>query len=395
MQDQNRTGEAIDGDATAPVSGRTRFVRALWMTLGTTGIGLVLVWILTPHRGHQVSSVSIPISSTDAVTVLGPSRIAIAPDSPLAARLDITTIESRKIATPLLVVTGSVVARIRTGSDALEERWQFASSELTAAYADWLQAKADVEFNRQQLQATSELTRAQETRLKEVVTRLEQVTGGGSVPRKDLLEAEANLVQARLQGQKDVFAAESELRSSLRHQAALERQLVQSGIEPVVLARAREGMVLIAANVPESKISMVHVGQGCEARFYGYPRTVYSAHVEELGSIVNPELRTMRVLFDLDDAEYYLRPGMFAEVGLGTNEREALMVPASAVIHIGREDYVFRQDVDGLDLAVTEVTLGETVGSLVEVVTGLRPGDRIATKEAILLKPVAVRSLTR
>ena len=36
-------------------------------------------------------------------------------------------------------------------------------------------------------------------------------------------------------------------------------------------------MVLISANVPEAKISLVKVDQPCEARFYGFPGVVYSA----------------------------------------------------------------------------------------------------------------------
>jgi len=69
--------------------------------------------------------------------------------------------------------------------------------------------------------------------------------------------------------------------------------LAQAGIEAVVFSRAREGMVLISANVPETKISSVKVDQSCEARFYGFPGIVYSAHVEELGSVLSTERRTI------------------------------------------------------------------------------------------------------
>ncbi len=378
------------------VPARLRWSRSIWMLGASVAAILVIGWLLVPHR-HAAAVVNRrPMShlpASEAVSAATYERVRIAPESEIAKRLSLQVISPQHVSHPLLVATGSVVARMRRGDEPMEERWQFASTDITTAYASWLQARVDVEFNQKQLASTRELTHAQEARIKAVVARLEQVAPTGSVHRKDLLEAEANLVQVRLQGQKDLFAAESALRSATRTQSALERQLMQAGIEPVVLARARDDMVLISANVPEGKVALVEVGQSCQARFYGFPKEVYSAHVEELSSIVNPELRTLRVLFDLSDPTFHLRPGMFAEVGLGTNDRATFVVPASAVVHIGRKDYLFKQVEDQLEFAVCEVDLGEVHDEGVEIVKGLEVGDRIIGKEAILLKPVAVQSL--
>lgn len=359
---------------------------------------LVLVWLFWPHHRATANTNPRRFSNTaphDVVSVAGPSLLAIDPESLLGKRLPLVKIELRSVSHPLLIVTGSVVARIRDGSEPLEERWQFASSDVATTYADWLQAQADVEFNRRQLEATRELTKAQVGRIEKVIERLETLAPTGTVPRKDLLEAEANLVQARLQGQKDVFSMESSTRTAIRQQAALERTLMQNGIEPIALTRAREGMVLISANVPEDKIGLVKAGQACDARFYGFPTEVYSAHVEELSSVVDPQRHTLRVLFDLNDEAGQLRPGMFAEVGLGTDPREAVIVPATAVVHIGRDDFVFKQEGDALKFAVTAIDLGEAHGADVEIVAGIQPGDTIVAQDAILLKPAAVQSLTR
>jgi multidrug efflux pump subunit AcrA (membrane-fusion protein) len=100
------------------------------------------------------------------------------------------------------------------------------------------------------------------------------------------------------------------------------------------------------------------------------------------------------VLFDLEDKDDRLRPGMFAEIGLGTDPREAILIPTSAVIHVNREDYVFRHTDDGGPYYdVVKVEVSEAPGDMVEVLSGLKPGDRIAGNDAVLFKPLAIRSL--
>ncbi len=372
----------------------TKLWRAAWMTTATVAAVVLVFTIVRPAKtggsvhGHRAHSFQ-PTDSLAQVT--GPQQVYVRPDTPLARNLETITVAKKSVSYPLLAVTGSVVARVPPGSESLEARWQFASGEIATAYADWLRTSADIEFNEKQLNTTRELSDAQIKRNEAIVARLKALTG--SIPNKELMAAEADLVQVRLQGQKDVFAAESLLRASRREHAALERQLAQAGIEPVALTRARDGMVLVSANVPEAKIGLAKVGQTCEVRFFGLPGVVYTAHVEELGSVLSTERRTLRVLFDLNDPDNTLKPGMFAEIGLGADQREATLIPTSAVVHINRADYVFRQTSDGQHYDVVEVEVSESPGEFVEVLKGVEPGDHIAGRDAILLKPLAVRSL--
>lgn len=378
----------------AEPSRATKLWRAAWMLGATLATIAVIFSLVRPthsarsgqtHRAHS-------FQGTDSLAqVTGPRQVFVRAGSPLARNLETVAVSSKTVSYPLLSVTGSVVARVPSGTEALESRWQFANAEVATAYADWLRTTADIEFNQKQLDTTRELSQAQIARNEAIVTRLKSLTG--SIPVKELMAAEADLVQVRLQGQKDIFAAESLLRASRRDHAALERQLAQAGIESIALTRARDGMVLVSANVPEAKIGLVKVGQTCEVRFFGLPGVVYTAHVEELGSVLSTERRTLRVLFDLNDPESLLKPGMFAEIGLGADERTATLIPTSAVVHINRADYVFRQTSDKQHYDVVEVEVSESPGEYVEVVKGVQPGDQIAGNDAILLKPLAIRSL--
>jgi len=70
---------------------------------------------------------------------------------------------------------------------------------------------------------------------------------------------------------------------------------------------------------------------------------------------------------------------------------DSLIIPATAVIHIERSDYVLVSESE--ELTVTEVTVGEVRGSEIEVLSGLSPGATVVGDGAVLLKPAAVEAL--
>jgi multidrug efflux pump subunit AcrA (membrane-fusion protein) len=154
-------------------------------------------------------------------------------------------------------------------------------------------------------------------------------------------------------------------------------------------------MVLVVANVPESRISDVRAEQACEARFYGCPDTLFPGHVESLSSAVTPDRRTLRVLFELNDKEDLLRPGMFGEVGLGTDARDTMLVPPESILHIARKDYVITAVDDGATWKVGEVKLGELHNGQFEVLLGLGADRDLIAGGAILLKPLALEALAK
>jgi hypothetical protein len=83
---------------------------------------------------------------------------------------------------------------------------------------------------------------------------------------------------------------------------------------------------------------------------------------------------------------------MFADVGLGTTEREALLVHAEALLHVGRGDFVLVRS-EQSPWRVQEVEVGEDHGDLVELLQGVAAGQEVVAGGAVLLKPVVVQAL--
>jgi multidrug efflux pump subunit AcrA (membrane-fusion protein) len=83
---------------------------------------------------------------------------------------------------------------------------------------------------------------------------------------------------------------------------------------------------------------------------------------------------------------------MYAEIGLGTDPRQTVLVPADGVLHVARSDYVLVETKPGT-WKVTEVKVGEQDGTRVEILDGLQGGERVIGSGAILLKPIVVRAV--
>lgn len=383
--------EPSEKGAAAPLSRLSSAVAWTSTLLVLGGLTVILVTAEPPRMRQTVS----PPNTLVAVRVAGPRLLSVEPGSAFEQKLTIRTVQREATAVATLEVTGSVLASLREGTAPAETRWQFASPELLAAYVEWVKSAADIAQTRQQLGTTLALNETRTSAQTKTVERLRKLVEAGSDAPKDLQLEETALMQTKLEGQKQVHEAQMAVRAADRSQAALARQLEQAGLDAALLRSTKEGSAVLVADVPESKIDRAVEGQGCSARFYGLPGVVFRGRVGRISPTVTREQRTLRALVVLADAEGRLRPGMFADVGLGTDARDAIYVPSDAVLHVGRADYVLVQGPAPGAWVVTEVKLGERRGTDAEAVAGLGAGARVVAEGAILLKPFVVDALAK
>jgi multidrug efflux pump subunit AcrA (membrane-fusion protein) len=221
---------------------------------------------------------------------------------------------------------------------------------------------------------------------------LEKLVEAGTETVRELTAEKANLIQVEINGRRDIHQAETALRLARREEAVQARRLQQAGLSIELLQSVKSDVDIVMAEVPEGRLNQVRIGQGCLARFMGLPRERFPGRVQSIAPVLSTERRTLRILFTIDDPDDKLRPGMFAEIGLGTDAREALLVPADAILHIGRADYVLVGESDAT-WRVQEVQVGEPYRNDIQILDGLSEGDRIMGQGAILFKPLVVRAL--
>ena len=361
---------------------------AILITLG------VLAYLLWPE-GHGPEAEKAP-PEVEVVKAVGLHRLAIAAGTPLEKKLEVGPVVRQETRAPRLNVTGAVVARVPPSNGqeemGLEGRWDFNTPDLASAYADWLKARADVPFYEKQYEDIQKLAAETLKAKKDVRDRLEKLVKAGTDPEKDLAAAKADYLQAMAQSQKDEHEALTNVNNAKRTLATLERQLFQAGMDPELLANPTESTAIVAAEVPESRIGLAEKGQDCQVKFSAIQGKSFPGRVRSLAPTISKERRTLRVFFQLADPQGELKPGMFADISLGTDLRKTLRIAADGVLHVGQSDYVLVQTKGG-DWKVTKIVTGEQYGKRIEVLDGLQDGDRVIGAGAILLKPYVVQDV--
>ena len=142
--------------------------------------------------------------------------------------------------------------------------------------------------------------------------------------------------------------------------------------------------VWIAADIYESEVAAVKLNQPGSVTFAAYPGETFRGTVSYIYSTLNAEARTVRVRVELPNPGLRLKPGMFGTVTLVTDAARMLVVPKEAVLDTGLRQLVFMDRGEGA-YAPYPVKLGHRSQDSVEVLEGLKEGDRIVTSANFLL----------
>ncbi len=131
-------------------------------------------------------------------------------------------------------------------------------------------------------------------------------------------------------------------------------------------------------HIPEHELSKIKKGQTAELRVDALPNQTFSAKVERISPVVDPETGTFKVTVYVDNSSNTLRPGMFGRVRIVYDTRQnTRMIPKAAVISedMAQSVYVIK---DSLAFR-KEIQLGYTNGTNVEVLEGLDDGEIVVT----------------
>ena len=116
------------------------------------------------------------------------------------------------------------------------------------------------------------------------------------------------------------------------------------------------------------------------------PDRTFEATVFFTGATVDPQTRTARLRAVVDNSDVRLRPGMFVEVELpGAAASPVLQVPEASLQNHSGESFVFVHQGDET-FERREVTTGRRSGGFIEVVSGLKPDERVVASGGFALK---------
>lgn len=136
--------------------------------------------------------------------------------------------------------------------------------------------------------------------------------------------------------------------------------------------------------VPETLLSTLAVGQGIDAVAAAYPGRPFHGTIASIDPVVSAETRAVTVRALLPNPDRVIKPGMLMTVTVESAARTSLSVPELAVVGEGDKSYVFVVG-DGSKVKRTPVKIGARQGGAVEILQGLKPGQRVVTEGVVKL----------
>jgi RND family efflux transporter MFP subunit len=137
------------------------------------------------------------------------------------------------------------------------------------------------------------------------------------------------------------------------------------------------GKLRVYVNVPQNDVPSVPAGTKATIHVPEHPDKVYSGTVEDSAQAVNPSTGTTLMQIIVDNGAGELMPGDYASIHLQiADATHVLKVPSSALIF----------DAKGLSIAtvgsdnrvvVKPVSIERDLGAMIELASGLQPGDRV------------------
>ena len=337
-------------------------------------------------------------------THLDDGSIAVDKMSPLRQRLQIAAVQEQEIATQteapgsieampekLVKITPPLAGRITRLQRALgdsvkagEPLFTLDSAELSAAYADDSKARSALLQARQELERQKTLFEAQIAARKQyeaAQAAFEQANSDAQASADKLAQYGAGVSGTR-RARRDYV-----LRSPIAG-TVIAMDGAQGGywndINAPVMTVADLSTVWLSANVAERDLAQLAVGQKASITVDAWPGKNFEGTVAYVGAVLDPGTRTVKVRVAIDNRAGTFKPGMFAHAGFAGAPRRAILVPAAAVLQSGLSTRVMVER-EPLVFVPRTVQVGASHGEQLEIVSGLRTGERIVVKEGVLL----------
>ncbi len=225
-------------------------------------------------------------------------------------------------------------------------------------------ANTKLEFKRKETLYKEELVTQQQ--FDDVTTRL------------SLAEAELDRVKAMLTIARQKLAKTrilSPMACVVRERKASAGDFVKNGTPLFVIIQPNPIKLLFA--VPEKDVARIKVGQDVLLRVNAFPDKSFKGKVSVIYPSLEEKTRTLSVEALVPNTQNVLKPGLFAKVILYTGEpRDTVVVPITALLYEAEKVKIFA--IEGDRAREKNVKLGSKYGEVMEIVEGLREGERVA-----------------
>ncbi len=142
--------------------------------------------------------------------------------------------------------------------------------------------------------------------------------------------------------------------------------------------------VWVISDIYEYEIPLVKIGERALISLSYFPGREWSSRIDYVYPTLSGDTRTAKVRFTIPNPGGRLKPEMFTDVEVKINMGSRLAVPEDAVIDTGVRRIVYVDKGEGI-FEPREVTTGVKTDGMVEIVKGLKAGEKVASAANFLI----------
>jgi len=164
----------------------------------------------------------------------------------------------------------------------------------------------------------------------------------------------------------------------------VQKRLVSQGelvkAQAPVMSVVRIDPMKVEAEIPERMAPWIKTGSPIAVNVDAYPDRTFTGSLTRISPAVNTQTRAFSFEGRIPNSDGLLKPGTFARVHIETaREEKVVTVPYASLQYRYGVNRVFV--VNGDALAVRELKVGDRLGDRIEVLSGVKSGDRIAASD--------------
>jgi membrane fusion protein, heavy metal efflux system len=143
--------------------------------------------------------------------------------------------------------------------------------------------------------------------------------------------------------------------------------------------------VWVLANVYESNINEVHLGDEVSVTTLSYPGRIFHGRIDKIFNVLDPTNKVMKIRVVLPNNDYALKPEMFTSVTVvNKTNQDAVCVPSSALIFDNSQYFVLVYKSPS-DVRITPVDILNSNDGKSYIAGGLQQGEKVISSNAVLI----------
>lgn len=142
--------------------------------------------------------------------------------------------------------------------------------------------------------------------------------------------------------------------------------------------------VWIYGEIYEFEVPLIKRGQKVKITLPYIPGKTFYGEISYIYPFLSHETRTNKIRVEVENPEFELKPGMYANLEIEVDLGEKLVIPKDSVLHAGEKKYIFVGRGDGT-FEPRIVNLGVRTDEFYEVIEGVEEGEKVVTSGTFLI----------